>query len=197
MNIDITDKIFTVRGMQVMTDSDLAELYGVETKALNQAVKRNIKRFPERFMFRLTAEEYEGLKLQDIAKSNNNLKLQSSNPDNISLRSQNVTLNKGRGKHKKYFPYAFTEQGVSMLAAVLRSETAINTSIRIMDAFVEMRKYLLANAGLLQRIETVEIRQAETDRKVEAVLNTIGSRSLEQKTGDIFLKGKYTMLIAL
>ena len=117
----IQNKIYEIRGKRVMLDRDLAELYGVETKALNKAVKRNSKRFPERFMFQLTKEE--------------------------SLRFQIGTLNERsgkhvRGQHLKYLPHVFTEQGVSMLSAVLRSPTAIQVSIRIMDAFVAMRNYL-------------------------------------------------------
>ncbi|KAA2787477.1 ORF6N domain-containing protein [Alistipes onderdonkii] len=117
----IQNKIYEIRGQRVMLDRDLAELYGVETKALNKAVKRNSERFPERFMFQLTKEE--------------------------SLRFQIGTLNErsgkqARGQHLKYLPHVFTEQGVSMLSAVLRSPTAIQVSIRIMDAFVAMRNYL-------------------------------------------------------
>ena len=117
----IQNKIYEIRGQRVMLDRDLAYLYGVETKALNKAVKRNSERFPERFMFQLTKEE--------------------------SLRFQIGTLNErsgkqARGQHLKYLPHVFTEQGVSMLSAVLRSPTAIQVSIRIMDAFVAMRNYL-------------------------------------------------------
>ena len=100
----IKDRIFTIRSKQVMIDRDLAELYGVETRVLNQAVKRNIKRFPSEFMFQLTQKEWENLKLQDAITKE------------ISLRSQNATLDKGRGKHRKYLPYVFTEQGVAMLS---------------------------------------------------------------------------------
>ena len=122
VNIEnIQQKIFTIRGMQVMLDSDLAELYQVEIKYLNRAVKRNIDRFPNKFKFQLSEQEYEQLILQ-IASFYNN-----------SLRFQNGTLETGRGKHRKYLPYAFTEQGVSMLSAVLRSDTAVKVSITIMD----------------------------------------------------------------
>src|SRR6056297_3065326 len=109
---EIENKILTIRGIHVMIDSDIAEMYDVETKVLNQAVKRNIARFPDSFRFQLTEEE------------------------TINLRSQSVTLESQRGKHRKYLPYVFTEQGVSMLSAVLRSDTAIQVSIRIMNAFV-------------------------------------------------------------
>jgi hypothetical protein len=135
----IRSRILTIRGVQVMLDRDLAELYGVPTKVLNQAVKRNIERFPERFMFQLTKDEV---------------------PD---LRSQIVTLNKRQGQHLKYMPYAFTEQGIAMLSAVLKSETAIAVSIRIMDVFVAMRRSLASLAPLLSRIEATERRQLKQE----------------------------------
>ena len=125
----LSGMIHTVRGVQVMLDSDLALLYGVETKIFNQSVKRNIERFPESFRFRLTPEEYE------------------------LLRSQIVTSSTHGGR--RYLPYAFTEQGVAMLSAVLRSETAIQTSISIINAFVGMRRYLAENAVILHRLESV------------------------------------------
>ena len=107
------------RGQQVMLDRDLATLYGVETKRLNEQVKRNIKQFPEDFMFQLTKDE--------------------------CLRSQIATLNEGRGQHLKYMPYVFTENGVAMLSSVLRSDTAIEVNIRIMRAFVSMRHFMVNN----------------------------------------------------
>ena len=144
----IRSRIFTVRGVQVMLDRDLAELYGVPTKALNQAVKRNIERFPERFMFQMSNEDIANLRSQIVTLS-----------VETSLRSQIVTLNKKQGQHFKYMPYAFTEQGIAMLSAVLKSETAIVVSIRIMDAFVAMRRALASIAPLLARIEATERRQ--------------------------------------
>ena len=131
-----------------MLDRDLAELYGVPTKVLNQAVKRNIERFPERFMFKLAKEDVDNLRSQ----------IEDSNAA-TSLRSQIVTLNRRQGQHLKYMPYAFTEQGIAMLSAVLKSETAITVSIRIMDVFVAMRRTLASLAPLLSRIETTELRQ--------------------------------------
>ena len=148
----IRSRILTVRGVQVMLDRDLAELYGVPTKALNQAVKRNIVRFPERFMFQLTRDDISNLRSQ-FATSN----------VTTSLRSQFVTLNKGQGQHLKYMPYAFTEQGIAMLSAVLKSETAILVSIRIMDAFVAMRRTLASLAPLLSRIEATARRQLKQE----------------------------------
>ena len=148
----IRSRIFTVRGVQVMLDRDLAELYGVPTKALNQAVKRNIERFPERFMFQMSNEDIANLRSQIVTSC-----------VETSLRSQIVTLNKKQGQHLKYMPYAFTEQGIAMLSAVLKSETAIVVSIRIMDAFVAMRRALASIAPLLARIEATERRQLKQE----------------------------------
>ena len=148
----IRSRILTIRGVQVMLDRDLAELYGVPTKVLNQAVKRNIERFPERFMFQLTKDEVPDLRSQIVTLN-----------ANTSLRSQIVTLNKRQGQHLKYMPYAFTEQGIAMLSAVLKSETAIAVSIRIMDVFVAMRRSLASLAPLLSRIEATERRQLKQE----------------------------------
>ena len=139
----IESKIVVIRDTQVILDRDLAVLYGVETKVLNQAVKRNLNRFPERFMFQLTKEECS--------------------------RSQIVTLNEGRGYNIKYLPYAFTEQGVSMLSAVLRSRTAVEVSIKIMDAFVAMRHYLVANAQILQHLKELDRKQLENEKNFERI----------------------------
>lgn len=139
----ITQTILTVRGLRVMLDNDLADLYQVETRALNQAVKRNIARFPADFMFRLTPEETSGL---------------GQRLDAPALRSQNVTLKPGRGRHRKYLPYAFTEQGVAMLSSVLRSERAILVNIEIMRVFVHLRRMLASHAELARRLVALERR---------------------------------------
>lgn len=128
----IQNKIFQIRGKRVMLDFDLAELYTVETRVLKQAVKRNIRRFPTDFMFELTKDEYD------------------------SLRSQIVILEKGRGKHSKYRPYAFTEQGVAMLSSVLKSEKAIDVNIAIMRAFVLVRQHLADYQDLKDEISKLE-----------------------------------------
>ena len=148
----IRARILAIRGVQVMLDRDLAELYGVPTKALNQAVKRNIERFPERFMFQLTKDEVSDLRSQIVTLN-----------VGTSLRSQIVTLNRRQGQHLKYMPYAFTEQGIAMLSAVLKSETAVAVSIRIMDVFVAMRRTLATLAPLLSRIEATERRQLKQE----------------------------------
>jgi phage regulator Rha-like protein len=126
----IASKIYVLRDTRVMLDRDLAELYGVETRVLNQAVRRNIKRFPDDFMFELTEAE------------------------NRALRSQNVILK--RGQHSKYLPLAFTEQGVAMLSSVLNSERAIQVNILIMRAFTKLREMLSTHEDLRKKVEAME-----------------------------------------
>jgi hypothetical protein len=159
--------IYVLRDVQIMVDADLAALYGVETKVLNQAVKRNIARFPESFRFQLSEAEKEEL---------------VTNCD----RFKNL-------KHSSTLPYAFTEQGVAMLSAVLRSETAIQTSIHIINAFVAMRRLLAASGGLLQRMDTLEKRQIaneiKTDARFDKVFDALESRSLNPAQG-IFFNGQ-------
>lgn len=180
-NQTIQDKIYTLRGVQVMLDEDLAVLYGVETKNLNKAVNRNMDRFPEKFRFQLTQEEYDNLKFQIGTSSLY-----------ASLRSQFVTLEKQHGG-RRYLPYVFTEQGVSMLSAVLRSKTAIEVSIKIIDSFVNMRKFLSQNASLFTRIYSIEKRQIsyeiKNDTKVDAILNAIEEKGTPQKQ-HIFYDGQ-------
>lgn len=151
---EIQNIIYTIRGQQVMIDSDLAELYQVETKVFNQAVKRNMERFPEHFRFQLTKEEYENLRSQIVTSSK---------------------INKHGGR--RYMPYVFTEQGIAMLSAVLKSDIAIKVSIRIMDNFVRIRKFLVSNKELFSRLDRVELKQLETDKKLEKVFNYITSRA--------------------
>ncbi|MBU1044354.1 MAG: ORF6N domain-containing protein [Candidatus Omnitrophica bacterium] len=161
-------KIFTVRDVQVMLDSDLAELYGVETKILNQAVKRNKERFPDEFMFQLTTEE------------------------NDCLRSHFVT-SKGNKGGRRYLPYVFNEQGIAMLAGVLKSDIAVKISIKIINAFVAMRKFILSNGQLFQRLHEVEKKQLEhqiiTDQKFEQVFKALESGDALPKQG-IFFEGQ-------
>jgi len=172
---DIQNRIYTIRGVQVMLDEDLSALYSVETKVLNQAVKRNKERFPVEFMFQLNESEVEILRSQFVT---------SKSPSN--LKSQFVTSSWGG---RRYLPYAFTEQGVAMLSTVLRSETAINISIQIMNAFVAMRRLLLTNAQVFQRLDTLEIKQIQTDKKLDSVLTAIENKSLQPKRG-IFFDGQ-------
>lgn len=175
---DIQSRIYTIRGVQVMLDEDLAVLYHVETRILNQAVKRNKDRFPEQFCFQLTTGEYERLRSQIVILENGG-----------GLASQDGALENRRGKHRKYLPSAFTEQGVAMLSAVLKSDVAVEMSIRIIDAFVAMRKFILSNAQVFQRLDTLELKQLETDKKMEKVLVAIESREIKPKQG-IFYDGQ-------
>ena len=158
----IRNRIYTIRGVQVMLDSDLAQLYQVKTKALNQAVKRNINRFPPQFCFQLTEEEWNEL---------------VTSCDRLA-----------RLKHSSVCPYAFSESGVAMLSAVLRSEVSIRTSVAIMAAFVAMRHYLTDNAMVFQRLDRIELKQLETDEKFKSIFS-----QLEQPRPDkaiIFFKGQ-------
>jgi len=160
----IEEKIFLIRGQKVMLDRDLAELYGVEVKRLNEQVKRNIKRFPEDFMFQLTDEENLSLRSQ-FATLNE--------PEN-SLRSQNVTSK--RGQHRKYLPYAFTEQGVAMLSSVLNSDRAVEVNIEIMRTFIKLRQILFEHKDLIKKIEKME---KNYDRQFRIIFDII--RELTQK----------------
>lgn len=156
----IESQIFTIRGLQVMIDRDLAEMYQVETKVLNQAVKRNSERFPIQFRFQLT--ENEKIELVTICDRFDSLKHSSSNPN------------------------VFTEQGVAMLSAVLRSKIAVQISIQIINAFVEMRKFIANHYGLLQRMDGIERKQLETDQKFEQVFKALESKNAIPNQGVFF-----------
>ena len=183
--LQIEPLIRTIRGQQVLLDSDLAILYGVETKRLNEQVKRNIERFPDDFMFQLTKVELINLKSQ----------IATSNTENHSLRSQNATID-NRGRHAKYLPYAFTENGIAMLSSVLRSPIAIQVNIRIMRAFTAMRQFIAANAQIFQRLDVMEqnqlaivAHQTETDHKLEEVFRRLDSGNVQPHQG-IFYDGQ-------
>ncbi|MHB0929426.1 MAG: ORF6N domain-containing protein [Candidatus Nanopelagicales bacterium] len=145
----VETRILTIRGHRVMIDADLAELYGVPTKRLNEAVRRNATRFPADFMFQLTVEESE------------------------SLRSQIATLEPGRGRYRKYLPYAFTEQGVSMLSSVLNSERAVQVNISIMRAFVVLRRAAASHVALSRRLDELERKHGVHDEKLKIVFKAI------------------------
>jgi len=145
-----------------MLDRDLADLYEIETKSLNLAVRRNIKRFPPDFMFQLTKEEYDSLRFQIET-------LETNNP----LRSQIATLKTGRGQHSKYLPYAFTEQGVAMLSGVLNSDKAINMNIAIMRAFVEIRKILLMQNDLKEQLRELKDQVGNHDAQLNQIYDAI------------------------
>ena len=170
---NIKSKIYTIRNQQVMLDSDLAILYQVVTKQLNKAVNRNIARFPDTFRFQLTQEEYENLRFQF---------------DTSSLISQKVTPSKHGGR--RYLPYVFTEQGVSMLSAILRSDIAIEVSIQIINTFVEMKRYLSSNDLLFQRFERIENRLGSHDENFKKVFEALEDKN---KLSDqlVFFNGSY------
>jgi ORF6N domain-containing protein len=173
---NIQNRIFTIRGLQVMIDRDLAKMYGVETRRLNEQVRRNIERFPKEFMFQLSKKEMDDWKSQ----------IATSNKVKMGIRKP---------------PLAFTEQGVSMLSAVLKSETAIKVSIQIINAFVEMRRFLINNAGIFQKLDRLEINQLsyqiKTDEKFEQIFKALEDKNLIPKQG-IFYNGQifdaYTLI---
>lgn len=159
----VESMIHSIRGMQVMLDSDLACLYGIETKRLKEQVRRNRSRFPSDIMFELTDEEFE------------------------SLRSQFATSNKRGGL--RYHPFAFTETGVAMLSSVLNSEQAIQVNLQIMRAFVSMRRFMMANAQVFQRIEVLEFKQIENGKKIDEIFSKLDSGELKPKLG-VFFEGQ-------
>ena len=159
----VESRILTIRDVQVILDRDLAELYGVQTIRLNEQVKRNARRFPEAFRFQLNQRETDEL---------------------IANCDRFKTL-----KHRPFCPYAFTEQGVAMLSAVLHSDTAVDISIRIMNAFVAMRHFLLSNAQIFQRLDRMENKQLEADHKIEQIFNKLEERSVVPKQ-NIFFDGQ-------
>ena len=193
----IRSKIHFIRGQQVMLDRDLAELYEVETKRLNEQVKRNIERFPEQFCFQLTREEVENLKnlnpvmSQFVTSPNNSVKSQIATSRNTP---NNIFSGQEGGTRK--LPFVFTEQGVAMLSAVLKSETAIKASIQIMTVFVEMRHFLTSNAQLFQRLEFIEkhqlesdIHQKETDKKLDELFSLMDKYNVKDEQG-IYFQGQ-------
>ncbi len=163
INDKVKDRIFTIRGMQVMIDRDLADFYEIPTKRLNEQVKRNIDRFPEVFRFQLIDSEKNEL----VANCDRFEKL----------------------KYSSVNPYVFTEQGVAMLSAVLRSKTAISISIQIMQAFVEMKNFMSTNAGIFQRLDKVEQKQIESDKNFERIFDALEDKSIKPRQG-IFYNGQ-------
>ena len=161
---EIQARIFMIRGVQVMLDRDLAVFYKVETAKLNRQVKRNIGRFPEDFMFQLTKKEWESLKCQ-------------------------IGISNVRGGDRRALPYVFTEQGVSQLSGVLHNALAEDISVKIMRAFVAMRRFITANAGLFQRVGVLEQKQIETDKKLDVVLDKIEELSPAVTTEELFGTG--------
>jgi len=177
---DIKGLIITLRGTQVLLDSDVAVLYGYETKNINLAVSRNKARFPDNFRFQLTQEEVAAV---------TNMRLQTA-PASLpeSLRLQSATLENGRGKHRKYLPYAFTEQGIAMLSGILRNEIAVQVSIGIMNAFVEMRKVIATYGSTFERLTNVEYKLLEHDKRFDELFELIQQPELPRQ--GIFFKGQ-------
>jgi len=163
---DIKSLIYTIRGKQVMMDSDVAKLFEYTTKDLNRNVKNNIERFPEYYCFQLTEEEYK------------------------LLRCKNFTLNNGRGQHRKYLPYVFTEYGISMLAGLLKSQTAVYASIKIVNTFIEMRKFISMNGQIFERLTNVEYKLLEHDKKFDDVFNELQKNEKEEFKQKVFFEGQ-------
>ncbi len=174
----IQNLIYVIRGKQVMIDSDLAMLYRVETKRLNESVKRNIDRFPSHFRFQLSEEEASSLRSQ--------------------IATSKLTEENGKGG-RRYLPYAYTEQGIAMLSAVLKSSVAIQVSIRIMDTFVEMRKYMANTSLIYDRVNAIEVRQIsyqeQTDRKLEQIFDYIADH--KENNQKVFFDGQIFDAFAL
>ena len=178
-NEDIKNLIYTIRGEQVMLDSDVAMLYHYETKNVNKAVKRNIDRFPEEFCFQLTENEFQTLKFQ-IGTSKQNLEIKDK-------------LRGGR----RYLPYVFTEQGIAMLAGVLKNDIAVKVSINIIKTFIEMRKFISLNGQVFERLTNMEYKLLEHDKKFDEVFNQLQLEdNIKQK---IFFDGQiwdsYSLII--
>lgn len=189
-NEEIKNLIYTIRGKQVMLDSDVAMLYHYQTKRINEAVKRNKERFPKNFCFQLTTEEIKNIKMPNVVlnlKNENNWSQFAT-----SSKSENI---KHRGK--KYLPYVFTEQGIAMLSGLLKNDIAVQVSINIMNAFVEMRKFLIQNGQIFERLTNVEYKLLEHDKKFNEVFNQLQvEENIKQK---IFFEGQiydaYSLII--
>ena len=173
---NIKRRIFTIRGKQVMLDSDLAEYFGATTGNLNRAMKRNIKRFPDNFCFQLTKTDYYEI-----------------------LRCQTGILELEQGKYSKYLPYVYTEQGIAMLTSVLHTEKAIAASILIMEVFVEMRHFIANNTALFDRISKVELKQLEADKKFDQLFEYVNTHA--ETNQKLFFDGQiydaFSLLIEL
>ena len=174
-NEEIKNLIYTIRGKQVMLDSDVAILYQCETKYLNRVVKRNIERFPEEFCFQISENEFQNLRCQFVTSS----------------------FEKNNYGGRRYLPYVFTEQGIAMLSALLKSEVAVKVSINIMKAFIEMRKILLSNGQVFERLINVEYKLLEHDKKFDKIFNSLQhEENIKQR---VFFEGQiydaYSLII--
>jgi len=169
----IQNRIYEIRDERVMLDFDLAALYEIETRILNQAVKRNLARFPKDFMFQLTKEEYDHYKNQ----------IEAIDKPNDALRSQIVILKTSPRSHAKYLPYAFTEQGVAMLSGVLNSDKAIQMNIAIMRAFVEVRRIIFRQADIVQQLQEIKERITEHDTQLSSIYDALENLLDENAAG--------------
>lgn len=216
-NEDIKNLIYTIRGKQVMLDSDVANLYKYKTKALNLAVKRNLERFPEEFCFQLTENEFKDLRCKFGTlnrKFDNEIKdlrfqFETSNKEiieqQVKMRFQNGTSNNNEEKAnnkrggRRYLPYVFTEQGIAMLAGILKSEIAVNVSIKIIKAFIEMRKFISLNGQVFERLTKIEYKLLEHDKNFDEVFNQLQKEEdIKQR---IFFQGQiydaYSLIVDL
>ncbi|MCR4953118.1 MAG: ORF6N domain-containing protein [Treponema sp.] len=187
--LQIENKIFVIRGVQVMIDRDIAELYGVETKVLNQAVKRNITRFPEEFMFQLTREEIDSVKSQIVTSRKTN-----SVMSQFATSRNNMFAGQEGGTRK--LPFAFTEQGCAMLSSVLKSETAVQVSIQIMKAFVSMRHFVQNNSQIFAELKSIrehqldtDIHLKESDKRIDQLFTLMDKYNVNDTQG-IFFQGQ-------
>jgi len=178
---NLTKLVFLIRGEKVLLDTDLADLYGVEARVLNQSVARNRNRFPDDFMFQLTTEEWTAMRSQIVttsaAKGGKSSQTVTSSPADTDLTSQIVMSNQRGGR--RTLPYAFTEQGVAMLSSVLRSQRAVEVNIAIMRTFVQLRRLMDSNRDLRLRIEAMETRY---DEQFSQVFDAIKQLITEDKT---------------
>jgi hypothetical protein len=180
----IESRIFTIRGIQVMLDSDLADVYQVETRVINQAVKRNSERFPDDFMFQVTHIEWENLIKEQGTAS---IRGHRVTADEENLISQSVTSSLHGGRRKR--PYAFTEQGVAGLSSVLKSETAVKVHVAIMRAFVSLRRLTQENQLVFSRLDNIERKQLETDHKFEQIFKALENKDVIPRQG-VFFNGQ-------
>ncbi len=171
----LSGRIHLVRGQRVMLDADLAELYGVATKVFNQAIKRNLERFPADFMFQLTKEEEDSLRSQIVtSNADGSLRSQIVTLDaDDPLRSQTATSKAGRGQHRKYLPYVFTEHGAIMAASVLKSPQAVEMSVFVVRAFVQLRELLSTSRELSARLDELERKLSTHDQAIAGVIDAI------------------------
>lgn len=188
---DIKSLIYCIRGKQVMLDSDVAMLYHYDTKNINKAMKRNIGRFPEDFCFQITENELENLRSQFMTlNSKEEMWFQSG----TTLQKENIKY-----RSEKYLPYVYTEQGIAMLAGILRNEIAVNVSINIMRAFVEMRKFISTNGQVFERLTKVEYKLLEHDKKFDDVFNELQKDKKSEFKQKIFFEGQiydsYSLII--